>query len=92
MRRGAALAAFLSILIMLPLVATPALPQQPTLVTDSYTIPAGDPGIQLFVRKTEVAPVSAAPSERGTQEGRWGRFGDDLVQAHTDQPVKVRPG
>lgn len=46
----AVLVRFFLALGLLPLVATPLFAQAPRLVTESYHVPARDPGIQLYVR------------------------------------------
>ena len=50
MRREARFGFFVFVQAMLLLATTPALPQPLKLISESYSIPSRDSGIQLFVR------------------------------------------
>ncbi len=64
MRRFARLASLALVLIALLFVALPAFAQTPKLVTESYHVPARDPGIQLYVRNKRPDGVSRFGAER----------------------------
>jgi pimeloyl-ACP methyl ester carboxylesterase len=46
------------------LVIGPAAAQSPNLATDSYRIPAADPGIELYLRNKHPAGVESFPGEK----------------------------
>ena len=60
MRRVIALCA----LMLVPLLATAVSAQSPRIVTESYYVSAGDPGIQLYVRNKRPDGVTQFKSER----------------------------